>query len=66
MLGTTEYSSVNVRPWFHGDRDLVVIELDGTLPGYYPIYSGSSEMDSAITMVGYGLRGEYNSSEGKW
>jgi hypothetical protein len=62
--GTTEYTSVNVKRFpEQGDYqfDLAVVEVDQDFPAgqYYPVYGGSGELDMAVTMVGYGQRGEY-------
>ena len=71
MIGGIEYNSVNVRPWVNqtgGGFDLAVVEVDEPFGSgeWYPLYTGSSELNLAIDLVGYGLRGQYDSGTGLW
>lgn len=68
-IGTTEYISVNVKRFPEQGSvqfDLAVVEVQDPVPvgQYYPIYTGSSELNMPVTMVGYGQRGEYTQGEG--
>jgi len=69
-FGLTEYTSANVKRWpeqGNGQFDLAVVEIDRAFPQgqYYPIYTGSSELNLQVTMVGYGLMGRY-AGGGMW
>ncbi len=56
MDGGPEYASIRV--YRHPTDDLAVIEFPNPLPGWYPIYTGSSEIGMVGEVIGYGITGE--------
>ncbi|MCW5945453.1 MAG: trypsin-like serine protease [Fimbriimonadales bacterium] len=61
MDGGPAYSSIKV--YQHPTDDIAVIEFSNPFPGWYPIYTGSSEIGMIGEVVGYGVTGEIINGE---